>query len=384
MKFWMGLLFALVLWAQPLSASEPAYDSLPPELIQLRDEGRLTVRALWAWQLVPELTPALALEFRDLGYDLLSADQVQVADWLAQAEAGQIQMSGQQRKLLVAVLVWMNSGQEPQPESEQHAQAALPVGDEVLPGVEAAQPEPVETGDVLYRGGLSRTGVSAASFPRQTPNLVWKLELTKEPCRDPVVTGDTAYIGSTDGHLYAISLAEGALRWKFYAEDWVDHPPAVSAGTVYFGNAMGDKSGERHLFAVDAATGSEKWKFKSEFYGVNSSPAIVDGTVYFGAGDHHLYALDALTGEKKWSFKGEDSVGTPAIADGTAYFAHGNRLTAVELGGDAAKWTFRSQTNISTCPVVSDGTVYFGAGDELHIYAVDAQTGQENGNSALG
>jgi len=71
MKFWMGLVFVAFLWVQPLAASQPAVDTLPPELITLRDEGKLTVRALWAWKLVPESTAGMAMEFRALGLDLI-------------------------------------------------------------------------------------------------------------------------------------------------------------------------------------------------------------------------------------------------------------------------------------------------------------------------
>ena len=436
MKSWMSFLVALLFCATSLSASMPAYDYLPPELVQLRDEGRLTVRALWAWQLVPELTPAMALEFRELGHDLLDADLRRIRDWMTQSDAGQLQLSGQQRELLGALLVWMEPDQESQSDPDQDSPAVLstddatePVGSvaevaagqpgiadvaveqpvvvDVEPGGQDLAPEPAaipvvldapaedassgaiggeippQTADALYRGNLARTGVFAGPAPQQTPTLVWKFELTKDYCRDPVVAGDTAYIGSVDGHLYAIDLVRGELRWKFNAEDWIDYSPAVSAGTVYFGNIMGDKSGDRHLFAVDAATGSEKWRFKSKYYGVNSSPAIVGQTVYFGAGDHHLYALNALTGEKEWSFDGSvafssssSQVGTPAIADGTVYFGHGNHLTAVELGAEAGKWRY-SLANISTCPVVSDGVVYFGADMDFHIHAVDLLSGQE-------
>lgn len=436
MKRWLSFLLVFLFWFSPAVASEPAPDSLPPELVQLRDEGKLTVRALWAWQLVPELTPAMALEFRDHGYDLLAADQTQLRTWLDQSDAGQSPFSGPQRDLLVALLAWMESGQGALPVSGQDAQvdapsdsAVIPAGDDetipLQPGADVVAPEqpvavdaesngqsvasesagagpgvqdvpveqapsgttggeaPLQTTDALYRGNPARTGVFAGPIPQQTPTLVWKFELTKDYCRDPVVSGDTAYIGSVDGHLYAIDLTKGELRWKFNAEDWIDYSPAVSAGTVYFGNIMGDKSGDRHLFAVDAATGSERWRFKSPRYGVASSPAIMDATIYFGAGDHHLYALNALTGEKEWSYDGavvfsssSSQVGTPAIADGTIYFGHGNHLTAVELGAEAEKWTF-SLANISTCPVVSDGVVYFGADMDFHIYAVDLLSGQE-------
>lgn len=446
MKFCMSLVFTLILWVQPLAALQPAYDSLPPELVRLRDEGRLTVRALWAWNLVPQSTAGMALEFRALGLDLIGANREQLTEWARQAEAGELQLTAGQRNMIALLIGWMNSGHDgaqgetaqggaavaespadeiawtdsaagesdsPAFVQEGHSEMPAPTLSEAasadesgeaaiveavqelasvevsetveppqaIPAVtpatqEAAPISEADEGMAMYRGGAERTGVSTWPGPSQQPALLWKLKVGDGPCRTPVVFDGGAYIGSVDGHLYAIDMASGALKWKFWAEDWVDQPPAVFAGTVFFGNVMGDKSGDRHLFAVDAATGSEKWRFNSLYYSVDSSPAIVDGTVYFGAGDHHLYALDARTGENKWSFKAEDSVGTPAIVGGTVFFAHGNRLTAVDLGSDVEKWTFRTPANITTCPAVSDGLVCFGS-DDFHIYAVDTQTGQE-------
>ena len=471
MKFWLSIFLALFFCASAVSASEPAYDTLPPELVRLRDEGRLTVRALWAWNLVPKSTAGMALELRAKGLDLIEADGELLRQWARQADAGELSLTPEQRGVLDELLVWMNSGSEAKPDQPetgteaQNAQTAepapptdapvaeglaaevpatdvpvadgltaeipapdVPVADglaedipttdgqivtEALPQEGSKIPDPTvpdpvsvggeETGAVveaesvpastepathqspvggegsaaMFRGGAERTGVTAWAVPEGQPSLVWKCELTTEPCRDPVAFGNMAYIGSVDGHLYAVDLAKGELGWKYDAEDWIDYSPAVFADTVYFGNTVGDKSGDRHLFAVDAATGNEKWRFKSQYYGVNSSPAIVDGTVYFGAGDKHLYALDALSGEKKWSFLGEDSVGTPAIVEGTIFFPHGNRLTALELGAEAEKWTFKTQARINTCPVVADGAVYVGAADDFHLYAVDALSGQE-------
>lgn len=444
MKFWMALVFALFLWVQPLAASEPAVDTLPPELVRLRDEGRLTVRALWAWNLVPKSTAGMALELKSLGLDLLEADQARLAQWAGQADAGELQLTPGQRQMLDDLLAWMNSGPgeqtgavaAPSP-AHQAAQADgavaepdmasaapqesretpdLPAVDPAVPGegnatvaVEDVQEplpmateavEPVQPGQegadqpgsaaaaireeaagpgdgvAMYRGGAGRTGVVDSPGPAGPATELWKLKVGEGTCTAPVVLGGVACFGSGDGHLYAVDLAEGALKWKFFAEDWIDQPPAMASGMVFFGNVLGDKSGDRHLFALDAATGSEKWRLKSLYYSVDSSPAIVDEAVYCGVGKH-LYAVDPQTGVEKWSFEATDSVGTPAIAGGVAYFAHANRLTAVELGAEAEKWTFRSQANISTCPVVSDGAVYFGASDEFQIYAVDAATGQE-------
>lgn len=121
MKFWMGLVFTMVLWVQPLAASEPAYDTLPPELVRLQQEGKLTVRALWAWKLVPESTAGMAMEFRALGLDLISADRAQLASWLEQAEAGQLGLSQGQRDVLGQLISRMDeglsSGEQPAPEA---------------------------------------------------------------------------------------------------------------------------------------------------------------------------------------------------------------------------------------------------------------------------
>jgi outer membrane protein assembly factor BamB len=453
MKFWMGLVFAMFLWVQPLAASQPAVDTLPPELVRLRDEGRLTVRALWAWNLVPQTTAGMALELKALGLDLLEADQARLTQWAGQADAGELQLTPGQREMLDVLLGWMNSGAgepsqaeavvAPSP-ADQIAQADgavvepdtvgavpqlpevpdPPAADSTVPGeanatvaaedVQELLPtateavEPVQPGQVgqadqlgsvdagiregatgpgdvvtMYRGGAERTGVVDSPGPAGPPAELWKLKVGEGTCTAPVVLGGVACFGSGDGHLYAVDVAAGVLKWKFFAEDWIDQPPAMALGMVFFGNVVGDKSGDRHLFALDAATGSEKWRLRSLYYSVDSSPAFVDETVFCGVGKH-LYSVDPQTGVEKWSFEATDSVGTPAIAGGVAFFAHANRLTAVELGADAEKWTFRSQANISTCPVVSDGVVYFGASDEFQIYAVDVLTGQEKWKFSTG
>jgi outer membrane protein assembly factor BamB len=87
------------------------------------------------------------------------------------------------------------------------------------------------------------------------------------------------------------------LKWMFkYPVPFDSSSPAVVDGVVYFG------SYDNHLYAVDEKTGKEKWKFKTGNY-VQTSPAVVDGVVYFGSDDKHLYAVDTKTGEEKWKFE---------------------------------------------------------------------------------
>ena len=104
------LLLLYLIAAQRLCASDPVYESLPHELVELQSQGRLTVRALWAWKLVPESTAQMALEFRSLGCDLLSANKEQLMAWLRQAEDGQLQLNTKQKDILVTLVNQMNSG----------------------------------------------------------------------------------------------------------------------------------------------------------------------------------------------------------------------------------------------------------------------------------
>jgi hypothetical protein len=111
MKPWIILLTAFILWTSPLIASEPAYSTLPIELVRLRDSGQLKVRYMWAWRLVRELTHAMVLEFEALGLDLLDADPIQLEEWRDQADGGQLQLSTEQYQLLVILLDWIESGE---------------------------------------------------------------------------------------------------------------------------------------------------------------------------------------------------------------------------------------------------------------------------------
>ena len=83
--------------------------------------------------------------------------------------------------------------------------------------------------------------------------------------------------------------AQGAVGneiWSFKTYHAVQFSPAVGAdGTVYVG------SGDGHVYALDPANGNELWSFETGNW-VESSPALgADGTVYVGSGDGHVYAI---------------------------------------------------------------------------------------------
>ena len=113
--------------------------------------------------------------------------------------------------------------------------------------------------------------------------------------RRPQSSDGVVYVGSGNGELHAVNLADGKAKWKYKAsEDGIgESSPAVSGGLVY----IGDLSGVVH--AVDVNTGKAAWTFKTGTE-VKSSPVVSGGKVLIGSYDSHLYALGAKDGKLAW------------------------------------------------------------------------------------
>jgi eukaryotic-like serine/threonine-protein kinase len=255
----------------------------------------------------------------------------------------------------------------------------------------------------LFRGNLQHTGVYKAAGVPKLNGIRWKFHTSGSVISSPAVVNGVAYVGSTDGNLYAVDAGSGALKWKFATQSWVVSSPAVAAGMVYF------ESYDSNLYAVDTNAGQLKWKFQTggekryagkhlhhlepatenmpdpwDFY--LSSPSVWNDMVYFGSSDGNVYALDANSGALKWKFQTGDVVhSSPALADGILYLGSWDTyLYALDAVSGKEKWRFKTgddpefhnHVGIQSSPAVVDGVVYFGSRDS-YAYAVDAATGKQ-------
>jgi eukaryotic-like serine/threonine-protein kinase len=142
------------------------------------------------------------------------------------------------------------------------------------------------------------------------------------------------------------------VKWKFHTDGRIFSSPAVSDGTIYFGCTT------PFLYAVDSENGTLKWTFKAGAR-ITSSPAVASGLVYFGSYDGNFYAVDTA-GKLKWKFQ---TVGERRFA---GKHLHGSS-PAMETMPDPFDFFLSS-------PVVMAGSVYFGSGDG-NVYALDASSG---------
>ncbi len=145
------------------------------------------------------------------------------------------------------------------------------------------------------------------------------------------------------------------IKWKFKTGGQVISTPAVAEGSVYFGSEDG------YMYAVNVESGGIEWKYETHGK-ILSSPAVGSGIVVFGSFDGNYYALDAKTGEEVWIFE----------TGGETYFGYiGLQANVPKDRMYYEPWDF-----FTSSPVIFNNTVYFGSGDH-NIYAIDLKTGNE-------
>ena len=123
----------------------------------------------------------------------------------------------------------------------------------------------------------------------------------------------------------------------------------------------------------------KKWHYATPG-GNFSSPAVVNGTLYFGSEDYSVYALDAATGAAIWTYPTGFYVhSSPAVAKGLLYIGSENwKVYGLNAHTGARLWSYRTGGGIWSSPVVANGVVYVGSSDK-NLYALDARTGSKLG-----
>ena len=149
----------------------------------------------------------------------------------------------------------------------------------------------------------------------------------------------------------------------------VSSSPAVVNGVVYFG------SDDRQVYALNAATGEKIWNFPTGAL-TESSPAVVNGVVYIGANNNNLYALNANTGTKIWSFTASNAItSSPAVLDGVVYFGSwDNNVYALDANSGVKLWSYTTGGSVFSSPAVAKGgQVYIGS-DDNHVYCINSKS----------
>jgi outer membrane protein assembly factor BamB len=165
----------------------------------------------------------------------------------------------------------------------------------------------------------------------------------------PAVAGDTVYVGSSDGRLYAIAIPTGKARWTYDAREDLSTRPALADGVVLVAS-LADT-----VFAIDAATGAWRWHHRRERKGAGltifgaASVQVRGGAAFAAYSDGFVAALDPRTGAARWERRvaplGTQLDVDAIVADeGRLYAAaYSGAVLALDARTGATLWSFEAK-----------------------------------------
>lgn len=233
----------------------------------------------------------------------------------------------------------------------------------------------------------------------------------------PLVVGGTLYAGSSDGGLYALDAATGAVRWRFAANapvfsgvtllddgsllfaamdgsviridsagkemSRVKAGGAVVTTPVVVGGNVVVGSRDYMLYAFGFPGGAPAWKYSYGFSWVESTPSVSDGLFYLGGSDwQRVSAFDPKSGRPVWATTvGGMTWGTPAVTARTVYagtvaqmgalVTHRSGIVALDRRTGAIRWRFEQGTPTEKLPFAGTPGSIAVAGDRIIAASLD-------------
>jgi outer membrane protein assembly factor BamB len=122
----------------------------------------------------------------------------------------------------------------------------------------------------------------------------WKFDGSAWIWARGVIDGNTVYVSTLNGEIFALDLASGRPVWTSPSqiEGQIVGDPVIFSGPR--GKSLAVASGEQDVWVIDMATGDDVGKFDTNA-GVKASPAITDEFLF-------VYTLDE---ELQWFSRGD-------------------------------------------------------------------------------
>ncbi len=225
---------------------------------------------------------------------------------------------------------------------------------------------------------LSQELIFEVERDEKEPTRKWAIDLDGPIQSDPLRVGETLYVSSLDGRLYALNVANGKKRWTFPTKGQFIGSPVFADGTLYVAST------DHNLYAIDATTGKPRWHFDSEAP-LFATPAVAKSIVCIG-GKEAIYGIDRASGERRWSQPaGAGSFfQSHAITDGETFYLGGwdNTLYALNVLTGTPRWTTKIGKNFYVSPAIAsptlgNGRLYLCSNDGV-LHAVNLQTGHDD------
>jgi len=194
-----------------------------------------------------------------------------------------------------------------------------------------------------------------------TPTTKWSSppDLKNRLIASPLIINNSVYQPSSDGNVYVIDLATGAIISKISISKeplWAQPVEGASCKCFYIASM------NHSVYSFKIADNSQLWRSADLGGSIVGKPAVgPDGTVYVGTFGSELVALDGTTGSVKWRFSTKDWVWAGPILDNNSlYFGDlSGNFYAVNAADGSALWTpIKPNNSIVDTAVISRTNLY--------------------------
>ena len=216
---------------------------------------------------------------------------------------------------------------------------------------------PVVSGGLVYVSSSDGAAGAVTAFAESTGALSWSSSLpgpaTSAVAVDP--TGGVVAVGGTDGTMTALSSSDGSLLWTFAAGGALESSPVIVDGSIFVGSA------DDSLYALSETTGSTRWTYDTGAP-ITASPVVNEfpNEVFVGSSNGALTGLSAGAGAvQSVNNYGSAVVGIAAVTDAVFVTCANGQVQAIRPYGLQA-WEFDTGGAITAPPVIVDGAVYVG------------------------
>lgn len=160
--------------------------------------------------------------------------------------------------------------------------------------------------------------------------------------------------------------------WTYEAGESIESSAAIVGGTVFVGSQKGE------LIALSLENGSVYWKFSTGNPIGESSPAYGNDTVFIGDLGGWLNALNASNGQKRWAFKtgGEIKSSPVVVGDRVLIGSYDEHLYCLSASDGKFLWKAKTNGPVHSTPGIADGMALIAGCDEL-FRAVRISDGKE-------
>lgn len=217
------------------------------------------------------------------------------------------------------------------------------------------------------------------------PETLWVFQTEGEIWSSPTLKNEILYFGNDAGTFYAVQSKDGSLLWKSEIGGLIRSQPVVDKGVVYFVSDSG------YLYALDSLSGDVKWSTNigsdirqglpgnGGYDFRQSSPVIIEETLYVGSSDSNLYSINTLNnGSVNWKFTGDGMIrSTPYYYNGMVFIGTwAGTVYSVNAETGIENWQFHTNGMINSDFNIIDNLLLIGSRD-AHLYALNTDNGIE-------